>query len=152
MTGGGGGGGGGGPGTPGADGIGTNFDTVNDNAGAVVIGTPIYGKSNGKADKAKADAAGTSRVTGLVTDVTVATAGDIVGQSAGQLSATTGQWDAVTGQTGGLTPGSVYYLSAATAGMLTTTAPVTVTQFVVEVGVALTATTMLLSIKSPVLL
>jgi hypothetical protein len=48
----------------------------------------------------------------------------------------------VTGQVGGLTPNSTYYLSAATAGALTTTAPSTAGQFVYRVGKAISTTQM----------
>jgi hypothetical protein len=60
----------------------------------------------------------------------------------GFLTATTGQWDAVTGQTGGLTPGALYYLSVATAGKLTLTATETVGEFVERVGKAVSTTRM----------
>src|SRR5882724_2354544 len=54
------------------------------------------------------------------------------------LELTTAEWDVATGGSGGLTPGSAYYVSSATAGRLTTTAPATV----VPVGIAVSATTM----------
>src|SRR5574340_414193 len=113
---------------------------TNDNGGSIVIGAPVYAKSNGHIDLAKADAAGTVNVCGLVRDTSIASGSDGLIQADGCLTATTGQWDAVTGGSGGLTAGSVYYLSAATAGFLTATPPATVSQYVVRVGKALSTT------------
>jgi hypothetical protein len=113
---------------------------TNDNAGAIVIGQPVYVKSNGNVDLARANAQGTVQVLGLVTNASVAAAGAANIQTDGVLTATTGEWDAVTGETGGLTPGAVYYLDDATAGMMTQTAPSAAGKFVVRVGVALSTT------------
>ena len=73
---------------------------------------------------------------GLVIDanIAVSTAGRV--QTNGKVILTTAQWDSITGQSGGLTPGSGYYLSQ-TAGLLTKT-PVNSGRFIV--GVALTTT------------
>lgn len=125
---------------------------TNDNASPIVIGTPVYSKSDGDVDKARANASGTTRVEGLVRDASInaAAAGNI--QTDGILAATTGEWDAITGGSGGLTPGGVYYLSAATAGLLTATAPTSVGQYVVEVGEAISSTEMLIRPRPPILL
>jgi hypothetical protein len=56
------------------------------------------------------------------------------------VTATTGQWDAVTGGSGGLTPGVYYYVSAATAGLLTTTAPTTTGEVVKQAIWAISST------------
>jgi hypothetical protein len=50
---------------------------------------------------------------------------DYVGIAVGEVTLTTGEWDVITGGSGGLSPslGPVYYLSSATAGRITTTAP-----------------------------
>lgn len=118
---------------------------TNDEAGAIVIGTPVYNDANDGVKKAKADASGTKDVIGLVRDasITNAVAGAI--QTSGILSATTGQWDAVFGTSGGLVKGTRYYLSAVTAGLGTLTAPSTVGQYVVELGIAISTTELLLS-------
>ena len=101
-----------------------HLTVTNNTGGALVIGTPVY-KTAIADEVAKADADGlaTANVLGLVADVSIADAASGVVQTDGRLSATTTQWDAVTGETGGLTPGARYYLSAGTAGMLTQTAP-----------------------------
>lgn len=127
---------------------------VNDNAGSVVICAPVYIAAAGHFDKAKADAAGTSKVIGLVSDSSGAiltTATGTVGTD-GLFTATTGQWDAVTGQTGGLTANTDYYLDAATAGKLTITAPTTTGQYVVYVGRAISTTDMKIEIARRILL
>jgi len=123
---------------------------TNDNAGAIVIGAPVYQKSNGNVDKGRANAQGTVQLLGLVRDVSIAAAASGIIQTDGILAATTGQWDAITGGSGGLTPGSPYYLDPATAGMLTVTAPTTVGQFVVRVGLATSTTEMDISITAPI--
>jgi len=124
----------------------------NDNAGTIVIGQAVYTKNNGNVDLAQADAAGTVEVLGLVRDTSIATgtSGEI--QTDGTLTATTGEWDNVTGETGGLTPGAVYYLDPNTPGSLTQTAPTTTGDFVIRVGKAIATTTMAISISQPILL
>jgi hypothetical protein len=118
---------------------------TNDEAGAIVIGAPVYNDANDGVKKAKADASGTKDVIGLVRDtsITNGVAGNI--QLNGTLTATTGQWDAVFGTTGGLTKGTRYYLSAATSGLGTATAPSATGQYVVELGIAVSTTELILS-------
>lgn len=125
---------------------------TNDEAGSVVICTPVYSDAASGFKKAKADAAGTKSVLGLVSDVTVANGvgGNIMLN--GYLTATTGQWDAVFGTTGGLAFGSRYYLSAVTSGNATATAPSAVGQYVVEVGIAIATTVLKIDVKQPILL
>lgn len=118
---------------------------TNDEAGAIVIGTPVYNDVNDGVKKAKADASGTKDVIGLVYDasITNGVAGNI--QVSGVMTATTGQWDAVFGTTGGLTKGTRYFLSAATAGIGTSTATSTTGQYVVQLGIAMSTTELLLA-------
>lgn len=118
------------------------YSLTNGEAGSVVIGTPVYLQSAGTVKKAKADASGTTQVLGLVYDssISASTAGTVILQ--GVLAATTGQWDTAAGTTGGLTAGTVYYLSKDTAGLLTATAPSAAGQFVCRVGQAVSTTEM----------
>lgn len=137
------------------DAVVTEVDVVqltNNNASAIVIGAPVYCESAGQVDLAKADASATVQALGLVKDtsITASASGNI--QTDGVLAATTVQWDAVAGTTGGLTAGAIYYLSAATAGELTETAPTTGGQFVVRVGIALSTTEMEITFSPPILL
>lgn len=115
---------------------------TNDNAGTINIGQPVYVKANGNIDLAQADAASTSKVAGLVFDSSIASAAAGHVQVDGVVVATTGEWDAVTGGSGGLTPGALYFLSAASAGQLTTTAPSSTSQVWRLVGLALSSTEM----------
>lgn len=122
---------------------------TNDNGSAAVKCTPLYQKSDGDVDFARANAQGTVQVLGLAAaDINAAASGLV--QTDGILVATTGEWDAVTGGSGGLTPGAPYYVDAATAGMLTATAPTTTGQFVVRVGLASSTTEMDISIQPPI--
>lgn len=125
---------------------------TNGNASPIVIGAPVYSDSAGSVDLAQANASGTVEVLGFVKDVSIAAAASGSIQTDGILAATTGQWDAVTGGTGGLTSGTVYYLDPTTAGMLTSTAPSTPTQYVVRVGKAISTTEMEISVEPPILL
>lgn len=113
---------------------------TNDEAGAIVIGTPVYNDVADGVKKAQANAAATIRVLGLVSDVTVAAGQAANIQTSDVLVATTAQWDAVTGGSGGLTAGSQYYLDPATAGKLTLTATSTTGQYLVRIGLAMSAT------------
>lgn len=123
---------------------------TNENAGALVIGTPVYTSGSGEVDKAQADSYATSEILGLVKDASIPTTQPGMIQTDGVLVASTAQWDAVTGQTGGLTVGVVYFLSPTTAGMLTATAPSAVGQLVARVGKALSETELEITIEQPV--
>jgi hypothetical protein len=130
-------------------------DTVltNANAAAVVVCAPVYVSANDSFDKAQANAPATTDVFGLVSQspsVAAGATGPV--RSGGVLAATTAQWDAVAGTTGGMARGTYYYLDPATAGKLTATAPSTAGQFVVEVGLALSTTELLIRPRPPILL
>lgn len=125
---------------------------TNDETGSIVICAPVYNDVADGVKKAKADASGTKDVVGLVRDTSIAASAAGAIQASGVLTATTAQWDAVAGTTGGLAVRTRYYLSAATAGLLTATAPSATGQYVVEVGIALSATEMKVDIKPPILL
>lgn len=121
---------------------------TNNEAGAITICQVVYTDGSGTVRLARADAAGTKNLTGVVaaTSINAAASGNIT--TAGVHVATTGQWDAVTGQSGGLTPDAYYYLSAATAGSLTTSAPTI--NWSVRVGKALSTTSMRILPGTPI--
>ena len=126
---------------------------TNSEAGAIVIGTPVYAFGNDAVKKAKADAATTARIIGLVRDASITNGVPGSIQTDGTLALSTAQIDAVFGTTGGFTVGTVYYLSAATAGIGTSTAPSAVGNLVVELGVAISTTEIILSAPfKPILL
>lgn len=117
----------------------------------LIAGQACYSTAADHVGKAKADASGTKDVLGLATAaITSAASGTI--QCNGILALTTAQWDALCGTTGGLTFNVPYFLSAGTAGLLASTVPTTVGQYVCEVGRALSTTEMMIDIRPPVLL
>lgn len=109
---------------------------------------PAYVSAANTFQLARANASGTTRPIGLVKSTSIAASASGSIQTDGVFVATTTQWDAVTGGSGGLTAGSIYWLSEATAGRLTTTAPSS--GYVVKVGQALSTTDMEISIGSPI--
>lgn len=131
----------------------TQFQLVNDEAGAVVCGSAVYSDAAGGFKKAQANAGTTSKVIGLVAQapsISNGVAGAICLDDV--LTLTTAQWDAVTGGSGGLVFNTIYYLDPATAGKITSTAPTTVGQYVVEIGRALSTVDMKVNIKASILL
>lgn len=144
---------------PTGDTIASQFVSVNDvvcsngDSVALVNVTPVYQSdmvTGGIVQRARANASATSSVLGLIQQGPALVGQNATVQVEGLISAITGDWDLVTGQSGGLTPGSRYFLSTATAGMLTTTPPSTVGQFSVCVGRAITPTTMKLEVQEPI--
>ncbi len=123
---------------------GSIVNATNGEASAIAIGRAVYVSASGTVKLANANAAGTKNVAGIVYDASINSAATGAVSVSGSVTATTGQWDAVTGQSGGLTSGSIYYLSNATAGAMTTTAPST--GYVCPVGIALSTTVMLMNI------
>jgi hypothetical protein len=134
------------------DAVASEKDVVSMVADATLIaGNAVYASAAGHCDKARANAVGTSRVVGLATAaITSGASGSI--QTNGVVSLSTGEWDALTGGSGGLTYNTVYYLSAATAGLLTSTAPSTTGQTVVQLGIGLSTTELYLDPQPEVLL
>lgn len=122
---------------------------TNANASTMPPGTPVYCSAAGSMNLAKADNAVTAECIGLV-PVAVLTGQLGLVQEVDSITLTTGQWDAVTGDSGGLTPGARYFLSAATAGRLTTVAPSTAGQFSISLCTALTTTLMRLRVQPPI--
>lgn len=109
---------------------------TNANVGALTIGVAVYVSVAGSVDKANAAATGTKNVLGLVGQASIAAAGSGVIQTDGILS--NADWTAAAGAAD-LVAGSIYYLSAATAGLITATAPTASGNFVVPVGLAISA-------------
>jgi hypothetical protein len=131
---------------------GNTIQQTNDESGSIVVGTIVYNDAADGVKKAKADASGTKSAVGLVASASIAAGASGSIQTDGVISLTTAQWDAVFGTTGGLAFGARYFLSAATAGLGTATAPSTVGQYVVEVGQALSTTELKINIHQSILL
>jgi len=119
----------------------------NDTLSAVPFGTPVYCSSAGKFTPARANAKPTAQVFALVRDASIGGSASGSLQASAFLSGTVSQWNAVTGGSSGLTPGANYFLSADTAGRLTTTPPSADGSFVVKIGQAITATMMAITIS-----
>lgn len=127
----------------------------NDNAGALIIGTPVYTSSAGGADEGIANGSGKSVIEGLVGDTSIASGARGVVVVGGLMVATTVQWDAICGTSGGLAPNTPYYLSITTPGRLTSIAPEPPGDDgneVVQVITSLSSTEARVAITTPVLL
>jgi hypothetical protein len=131
---------------------GDDVTMTNGNAGALVIGTPVYVSGNNTVDKAKADASGTSKGFGCMVPVSTGAATPGAVRRDGVLAATTGQWDTITGGAGGLVANTEYYLDPATAGKLTSTPPSTVGQYLVKIGRGISTTELDIAIEDRILL
>ncbi len=83
-----------------------------------------------------------AQVVGLVVELGAGNAVNV--RSQGLVVLTESEWGAVIEEGGALSPGVTYFLSAV-VGQITATAPVASGAFVVQVGIALNSTTLLLS-------
>ncbi len=123
--------------------------TKNNNTGnTLVAGTPVI-VNGGNAVKAQANSQSNAKVAGFVAE-DAADASPVEVQTEGILTLTTTAWDNVTGQTGGLTEGATYYLSALAAGMLTTVSPDDHGDYVVGLGRALSTTEFEIEVGAPI--
>lgn len=111
-----------------------DFDSrTNDNAGPITTGQLVYLKSSGNVDLARANAAATATAAlGVVFDASIASgiAGNIVVKVGSRIT--------VPGAT--FTPGQPVYMSVAAAGGYTQVEPTGTTDYIVQVGEALSAT------------
>ncbi len=123
-----------------------------ESSAALVFGAPVYASATGAVKRGQANAKTAAKIAGLCSDASIA-AGAIgnIAQS-GVLVGTTAQWDAVAGTSGGLVFGTAYFLDPATPGKLTATAPTTLGQCNVFLGMALSSTELELWIAQPILL
>jgi hypothetical protein len=119
-------------------------------ATAFVVGCPVAPSLTlpGEVVPGAANSANTTYLSGIAAGSGVLGSAVLV-KFAGPLTLTTQQWDAITTQTGGLTLGVPYYLSA-TTGRLTTTAPSAGGTFIAPVGVAVSHTTLMIQISHPI--
>lgn len=105
----------------------------------LIAGNIVYATAAGHIGKAKGDAAATAQVIGLAAAaITSGQSGEIA--TDGPITLTTGEWDAAMGTTGGLAYGQKYWLSAATAGLGTSTSPTTAGQYSVVCVIGLSTT------------
>lgn len=110
----------------------------------LVAGEAVYVNGTAKADKSKADAGGTKRCRGLVSTGAAAGFAATI-RSHGSL--TLADWTAIAGSAT-LTPNAPYYVSAATAGAITSTPPTS--GWITRVGTALSTTVLDVNPEPPI--
>lgn len=113
---------------------------TNGDVGAHALGDVVYISAASTGRKAQANAVGTK-------DAIAFAKGAISAAAVGSY-----QTDGILSGLVGLTAGVVYYLSAATAGLMTNTAPSTIGQYVVRLGIAISTTELEIQIERPILL
>ncbi len=113
---------------------------TNGDSGSHGIGDIVYISAADTARKAKSDASGTTNAFAIATAV-------ITNGGVGNY-----QTDGIIAGLSGLTAGTVYYLSDATAGLLTATPPSTLGHYVVRVGIAVSTTELDINIERAILL
>jgi len=118
------------------------------NTGSINTGGAVYASAAGVVTKGIATSAAAATVVGLAgTTLGTSSPGPMIFR--GIYVQATALWDSITGQSGGLTPGSWYYLDPTTAQRLTKTAPSTSGQYVTIVGLAISSTELLVLPQPP---
>lgn len=117
-------------------------------ATAFAVGVPVYMAGANTVDAAQANSFTTSSVVGLSLDASPAPGNTVRVRTSGFMELTTGQWDAIAGTSGGLAPGTEYFLSQSSAGQLVGSTFAIALR--VRIGVALSSTVMILQIGEPV--
>ena len=122
---------------------------TNSSGASLDPGMVVYPSGADAVSKARANASGTAFPIGMAeATISNGASGNIIIE--GVVTLTTGEWDALAGTSGGLAYGTTYYLDPSTAGLITSTAPSTVGQFVVEIGRALSTTELVLDIQQTI--
>jgi len=120
-------------------------------ATATDAGSPIYTSAPSTVSQARANAAGTVEVVGLSAAAVGSGATGPV-KTNGVLTLTDAEWQARNEGGSSLVAGTVYYLSIATAGKITTTPPTGVGEYLVKIGTALSVTDFLIEVGPVILL
>ena len=120
---------------------------VNDYMAVVPSCYAVCIKSNGKFIPAQTDTVQHATVLGLTIEEVAANAVGTI-QTFGLFPTTEANWDRVTGQSGGLTPGLVYYLNVHDPGKISLVPPTS--KFLVVVGKATDPRTLLIDLVLPV--
>ena len=113
---------------------------TNGDVGAHALGEVIYISAASTGKKAKADAGATVHAMAFATGAVSAGASGVY------------QTDGILAGLTALTAGAVYYLSAATAGAMSTTAPSSTGEYVVRLGIAISTTELEISFCRAILL
>ncbi len=123
------------------------LEVINGESSSTSIGGTVYISAANTVKYAKADDEITKNAIAVCSAIIEVDAVGAV-QVSGRLTLTTSEWDLATGDTGGLSPGAIYFLSEVTAGRITTMAPAS--GFVVQIGTAISAVDFEISIHSPI--
>lgn len=119
------------------------FIVVNDDGGALIVGSVVYMKTTGKVAKADGDGAAALRIPVGIVKIGAAADGDnCTVQYNGLLVLTAAEWDAVGLTSAGLVVGASYYLGD-TAGEITATALATGGDTLFKIGTAVSVTTLM---------
>lgn len=129
----------------------TAISLANESGGSVIPGQAVYINGSGTFALAVASAYSTGGAVGLLL-ASATNHGLVQVLVFGSIVLTTGQWDAVAGTSGGLSPGTLYFLSPTTPGSITSAPPTAAGQVVEPVGRAISPTQMVLNIGLPLLL
>lgn len=126
------------------DAVVTEVDVVsrtNDEGSTMPILSPVYVNDANGVMLARANSDTTRKLLGFAKNAINAGATGSI-QVNGVISGTAGEWDVVCAESipSGLTPNTDYFLSSATAGLITSTAPTGAGNWVVKVLRALSAT------------
>lgn len=115
----------------------TYLTLQNNDTSALSAGIVVYGGASA-ATMLRGDAAAvaTRQVIGFVTNSAIAVSASGTVQTGGVISLASASWDERTGDTGGLVPGTIYYVTSSTPGQISKTAPT----FKRPLGVAVNAT------------
>ena len=119
-----------------------NFVATNNNGGTINKCQAVYIDANDSVKLAISNNSYYHKFAGLVSDDSSGNGNTVNIQYASSLTATTAQWDVATGCSGGLIPGSIYYLSDSVAGKISTTPPTTNGKYVMPIGIAFDTTEM----------
>lgn len=113
---------------------------TNGDGGSHLLGDVVYISDDDEAKKAKADAGATANAIALaITTIGTGASG-------------TYQTDGIITGLSGLTAGAAYYLDETTAGAMTDTAPSSTGEYVVRLGIAISATEFDIKIERAILL
>jgi hypothetical protein len=131
----------------------TSRPVVVTGSGALPKGTPVRpnGITAGVVTTSEANGLSSAATIGLlVTPVVDASDRASSAQYAGIFEMTTGEWDAVTGDTGGLSLGVLYYVSATSTGKISSTRTGVSNQCITLLGIAISVTELQLQICGPI--
>ncbi len=119
------------------------FTAINDEGTALVPGDIVYMKTDGTVALADADGATALRIPVGVVRIGAADGLSVTVQYTGRLVLTLAEWDAVGLTSAGLVVGASYYLDDDNPGFLAATVPTSAGDTLFKVGVAISATTLL---------